>query len=141
MWALSDGDSGRGKLSGQIWDGAYGKYFSNAYDAFFDCFDNDAVIEYLRDNAAFKCEDPEDITPDSIRKNIEDNLILEYFKAHKEYRRMVKYSSLEQISEHISSHGVNAEVRGIYRKWIVLRSMILGQKVHDSIRAEDFYKF
>ena len=63
------------------------------------------------------------------------------FKAHKEYRRMVTYSSLEQISEHISSHGVNAEVRGIYRKWIVLRSMILGQKVHDSIRAEDFYKF
>ena len=63
------------------------------------------------------------------------------FKAHKEYRRMVTYSSLEQISEHISSHGVNAEVRGIYRKWIVLRSMILGQKVHGSIRTEDFYKF
>ena len=63
------------------------------------------------------------------------------FKAHKEYRRMVTYSSLEQISEHISSHGVNAEVRGIYRKWIVLRSMLLGQKVHGSIRTEDFYKF
>ena len=63
------------------------------------------------------------------------------FKAHKEYRRMVKYSSLEQISEHIGSHGDNAEVRGIYRKWIVLRSMILGQKVHGSIRTEDFYKF
>lgn len=61
--------------------------------------------------------------------------------AHKEYRKLLKTSSQEQICGYIGSYGSDAEVRGIYRKWIVLRSMILGQKVHDSIRAEDFYKF
>ena len=61
--------------------------------------------------------------------------------AHKEYRKLLKTSSHEQICGYIGSYGDNAEVRGIYRKWIVLRSMILGQKVHGSIRAEDFYKF
>ena len=63
------------------------------------------------------------------------------FKAHKEYRKLLKTSSQEQICGYIGSYGADAEVRGIYRKWIVLRSMILGQKVNDSIRAEDFYKF
>ena len=61
--------------------------------------------------------------------------------AHREYRKLLKTSSQEQICGYIGSYGADAEVRGIYRKWIVLRSMILGQKVHDSIRAEDFYKF
>ena len=61
--------------------------------------------------------------------------------AHKEYRKLLKTSSQEQICDYIGSYGTNAEVRGIYRKWIVLRSMILGQKVHGSIRTEDFYKF
>ena len=61
--------------------------------------------------------------------------------AHREYRKLLKTSSQEQICGYIGSYGADAEVRGIYRKWIVLRSMILGQKVHGSIRAEDFYKF
>ena len=62
-------------------------------------------------------------------------------KAHKEYRRMKQTPSKAQICQYLEIYGRASEVKGIYRKWIVLLSMLKGQKVFESIRTEDFYKF
>ena len=62
-------------------------------------------------------------------------------KAHKEYRKLRRIPSQKQICSYLGMYGTSAEVKGIYRKWIVLLSMLKGQKVFGSIRAEDFYKF
>ena len=62
-------------------------------------------------------------------------------KAHKEYRKLRKTPSQKQIIRYLGMYGTSAEVKGIYRKWIVLSSMTKGRKVFESVRAEDFYKF
>jgi hypothetical protein len=38
-------------------------------------------------------------------------------------------------------YGRSAEVKGIYRKWIVLSSMMKKSKIFESIKTEDFYKY
>ena len=62
-------------------------------------------------------------------------------RAHKEYRRMKRIPSRGQIRKYLEIYGTSGEVRGIYRKWIVLSSMLKGSKVFGSIKAKDFYKF
>ncbi|MBR5835640.1 MAG: glycosyltransferase family 2 protein [Bacteroidales bacterium] len=62
-------------------------------------------------------------------------------KAHKEYRKLRRTPSKKQICSYLDMYGTSAEVKGIYRKWIVLLSMLKGPKVFGSIRTEDFYKF
>ncbi len=63
------------------------------------------------------------------------------YKAHKEYRRLRKKTSKDRIVRYLDIYGKSGEVKGIYRKWIVLSSLIKGPKVFGSIREEDFYKF
>jgi len=62
-------------------------------------------------------------------------------KAHKEYRQLRQRQSAEQTAAYLESFGDKAEVKGIYRKWIVLSSILKGAKAAGSIRMEDFYKF
>ena len=53
---------------------------------------------------------------------------------------MKRQSSRTQIEEYLRRSGETAGVCGIYRKWIVLYSMLKGGKVFGSIREKDFYK-
>ena len=62
-------------------------------------------------------------------------------RAHKEYRRMKRIPSKLQIMKYLEIYGTSGEVNGIYRKWIVLSSMLKGTKVFGSIMTKDFYKF
>ena len=62
-------------------------------------------------------------------------------KAHREYRKMKRMPSRTQVARYLEVYGRSAAVRGIYRKWIVLSSMLKGPEVFGSIKAEDFYKF
>ena len=62
-------------------------------------------------------------------------------KAHKEYRCMKQTPTKAQIRQYLEIYGTSSEVTGIYRKWIILTSMLKGQKVFEGIRKEDFYKF
>lgn len=62
-------------------------------------------------------------------------------KAHKEYKTLRKTPSRKQICSYLDMYGTAAEVKGIYRKWIILLSMLKGRKVFGSIRNEDFHKF
>ena len=62
-------------------------------------------------------------------------------KAHKEYRQMKTDTSPAQIQAYLEEYGKVGEVKGIYRKWIVLQSVLKGTKVFGAVRAEDFHKF
>ena len=62
-------------------------------------------------------------------------------KAHKEFRNLRQGISASEVAKYLEIYGRCAEVRGIYRKWIVLSSVLRGSKVFGSIKAEDFYKF
>ena len=61
-------------------------------------------------------------------------------KAHKEYRQLDRPATCSQVKEYLGMYGSKAEVKGIYRKWIVLRAMLKGEKVFSSIDGKDFYK-
>ena len=63
------------------------------------------------------------------------------WKAHKEYRKFRQGQKAEQTAAYLESFGNKAEVKGIYRKWIVLSSIMKGANAAKSIRMEDFYKF
>lgn len=62
-------------------------------------------------------------------------------KAHKEYRRLRSDMSTEHIIEYLTAKSDNAEVIGIHKKWIILSSMIKGNKINGSIEGKDFFKF
>lgn len=62
-------------------------------------------------------------------------------RAHKEYRQLRRRQTAGDIRRYLDMYAGSSEVRGIYRKWIVLSSMLKGKKVFGSIREQDFYKF
>ena len=62
-------------------------------------------------------------------------------KAHKEYRKLDNRPAPAQISQYLEKYGRRAEVTGIYRKWMVLQSLLKGPKVFGSIEGKDFHKF
>ena len=60
-------------------------------------------------------------------------------KAHKEYRRLRSAPDRTETLAYIRKYGNNACVSGIYRKWIILESLLKGDKIFGSISKEDFY--
>lgn len=60
-------------------------------------------------------------------------------KAHREYRSLRKSPDVGQIRSYLEKYGQSASVSGIYRKWIILSSMLKGKDIFRSIRKEDFY--
>jgi len=62
-------------------------------------------------------------------------------KAHKEFRRLRRSETEADILKYLEKHARSAKVTGIYTKWIITSSLLKGDKVFDSIREKDFYKF
>ena len=73
--------SGRGKFIGLTWDAILAKDLSRYVDTFWPAADNPDVVEYLRGKASFKGMEPEEITPEYIRKNAEDGILMEIYEA------------------------------------------------------------
>lgn len=61
-------------------------------------------------------------------------------KAHKEYRKMRISPTVQDIMAYLKEFGESASVKGIYRKWIVLESMLKGDKIFQNIDQGGFYK-
>ena len=61
-------------------------------------------------------------------------------KAHKEYRKMRISPTVQDIMTYLKEFGESASVKGIYRKWIVLESMLKGDKIFQNIDQGGFYK-
>lgn len=61
------------------------------------------------------------------------------WKAHRDASALCRKVTRAEVAGYVS--GGKGRVKGIYRKWIVLRSMLKGDKVFDSIDERDFYKF
>ena len=61
-------------------------------------------------------------------------------KAHKEYRKMRISPTVQDIMAYLKEFGESASVIGIYRKWIVLESMLKGDKIFQNIDQGGFYK-
>ena len=61
-------------------------------------------------------------------------------KAHREYQKMRTSPSVQDILAYLKEYGKCASVNGIYRKWIILESMLKGSKIFQSIEQEGFYK-
>ena len=63
------------------------------------------------------------------------------FNAHKEYRKMTRRNEKAAIEEYLQKHYGKASVKGIYKKWIILQSMLKGERIFGLINKEDdFYK-
>ena len=61
------------------------------------------------------------------------------YMAHKDARSMRRMISREEIADYIRTE--KGRVTGIYRKWIVLRSILKGEGIFTSIKDKDFYSF
>lgn len=60
-------------------------------------------------------------------------------KAHKEYRQLRTAKSQEELISYLATYGSKAGVKGLYGKWIILQSMLKGDRIFRSIREKDFY--
>ncbi len=61
-------------------------------------------------------------------------------KAHREYQKMRISPTVQDIMAYLKEFGESASVKGIYRKWIVLESMLKGDKIFQNIDQGGFYK-
>ena len=61
-------------------------------------------------------------------------------KAYREYRALSRMPDIAEISEYLNRYGDSASVKGLYRKSIILRSVLKGKNIFQSIRPEGFYK-
>ncbi len=60
--------------------------------------------------------------------------------AHREYLKLRKGSTVREIEEYLRNCGGKAEVKGIYRKPIVVSALLKGDAVSGGIREQDFMK-
>ncbi|MBQ3249861.1 MAG: glycosyltransferase family 2 protein [Bacteroidales bacterium] len=60
-------------------------------------------------------------------------------KAHKEYGKLALSPSEAEIRKYLEDYGGKSSVRGIYKKWIILASMLKGDKIFSSVKEQDFY--
>jgi hypothetical protein len=56
------------------------------------------------------------------------------YRAHKEYRKLAVKPSVCNIESYLKQYGDQAEVMGIHDRWIVLDSMLYGDKVFETTR-------
>ena len=61
-------------------------------------------------------------------------------KAHKEYKRLRQDIGREEVRNYLSSVKPEVTVAGIYRKSIIVQSMLKGKAIFGSIHEADFYK-
>ena len=61
-------------------------------------------------------------------------------KAHKEYKRLRQDIGREEVRNYLSSVKPEVTVAGIYRKSIIVQSMLKGKSIFGSIHEADFYK-
>ncbi|MBQ9968659.1 MAG: Ig-like domain-containing protein, partial [Oscillospiraceae bacterium] len=82
LYGNSDGGSGQGKISGSIWEGDYVEpILARASDALWPAMNDDAAIEYLRNDAVFYGVDPETITPEYLRARVDEGILLQIREA------------------------------------------------------------
>ena len=63
------------------------------------------------------------------------------YNAHKEYRKMTRKYDKATVQEYLQVHYGKASVSGIYRKWIILQSMLKGECIFGHMnKKDDFYK-
>ncbi len=70
---------------------------------------------------------------------------LSFFKAvwtaHKEYRQLRGTAATKaEVVSYLTKYGQKASVKGLYGKWIILESILHGEKIFSSINGKDFYK-
>lgn len=61
-------------------------------------------------------------------------------KAHEEYGKLALSPSEDDIRKYLEDYGRKSSVRGIYKKWIILESMLKGGKIFASVKEQDFYR-
>ena len=61
-------------------------------------------------------------------------------RAHKEYKSKCRGTDIKDIEMYLQNCTPDRCVKGIYRKWIVLQSMLKGKNIFHFITDEDFYK-
>jgi hypothetical protein len=62
------------------------------------------------------------------------------WKAHNEFTESHAGYTRSEIIGYLKSFGDKAIVTGIYGKWIILASMLKGERVFESIKEKDFIK-
>ncbi|MBP3633650.1 MAG: pilus assembly protein N-terminal domain-containing protein, partial [Oscillospiraceae bacterium] len=77
-WANADGGAGMGKIVGYVWEADFiAPSMAKGSDAFWDCMDNEEVLEFLRGYSDFMGVTPEEVTPQYLRDKIDNNILLE----------------------------------------------------------------
>jgi hypothetical protein len=58
------------------------------------------------------------------------------FKAHKEYARLNRIKSEEDIRHYLEKSAGKTEVKGRYGRWIILEYLISGEEIFENIESE-----
>ena len=59
-------------------------------------------------------------------------------KAHKEYRQMRRSPDRNAVTLYLQNYCMDASVKGMYSRWIVLQSILKGNDIFGFITEDDF---
>jgi GT2 family glycosyltransferase len=62
------------------------------------------------------------------------------YKAHKEYGQLTRKTDAAAIELYLQGRQGQAHVNGLYSRWIILQSILKGERIFRHIKKEDFYK-
>ncbi len=62
------------------------------------------------------------------------------WRAHKEYRELASAADVRRVMDFLVEYGHKSSVEGIYRKSIIMESLLHGSNIFKSIRERNFYK-
>jgi len=83
IYSNSHGGRNTGKLVGAIWETQIAKTFAESYDIVYDMYDDEYVVEFLKQKAYSRDTSNDKSSPSLIRENIESGILKEIFTAAK----------------------------------------------------------
>ncbi|MBQ2743227.1 MAG: S-layer homology domain-containing protein, partial [Oscillospiraceae bacterium] len=100
--ANTSGGAAKGKAVGSIWETYVTEEMARAYDMLFPMYDDPQVVEYIaakaeQYNIEKKFDAEGKVTPETIRKNLEDGICLEIYKASADAQNQGNFG-LHQLS-------------------------------------------
>lgn len=62
-------------------------------------------------------------------------------KAHSEFKKLKSSPTIADTVGYLNGVKANVRIKGIYRKWIILQYILMGDRIFSSIKENDFFKF
>ncbi|MBQ9967863.1 MAG: Ig-like domain-containing protein, partial [Oscillospiraceae bacterium] len=138
---FSHGGGYDGKIIGVTWDSILFKTLTAAADAFWPAMDNPDVVEYLQGKAYMKGLQPEEITPQQIRDNVDTGIYKEVFHAVYTHDAWGNFG-MSQCAVARAAVGIDDDVlTPQWLEWLFQERVVVNQGSNKIVLGDDMLRY